>query len=150
MSNFVKGTAHYAFLKRTSPVNQKYCMDLINLDEDSVAKLEAEGVSVKDSEEKGRWIGLTSQYPAVVKDSKGNELPDSVVNTIGNGSLVSVPIKTYNTQYKKETFTKVTLGTVFVEKLVKYEVLPETEEDAFVYTPSEESEDTLNDDEIPF
>jgi hypothetical protein len=158
---YIKAQIMYPFLKRQNPLNKKYTLDLVNLDEATISKLKKAGVTLKkDTKGKGKgdYIVISSnKYPANVYDSRGNELPDSVVNSMGSGSVVSVPLKTYQTEYQGDIFTKVTLGNVRVHEYVEYKPEGLDDEDGFVYGgPQDDSDPHIDvddddlDDDIPF
>lgn len=157
---YIKAEIMYPFMQSTNPLNKKYTVDLVNLSEEAIAQLEAEGITVKEDKSgkgKGHFVVATSNFPTNVYDTQGNELPSNVVRRIGNGSVISMPIKTYTTKFGKETFTKLTLGTVRVLEMVEY--TPSGHEGSFVYdgpAPDDQKGEDQHDDkadledEIPF
>lgn len=148
---YVTGIAMYPALARQNRMTGKYSMDITQLDDETVKALEEEGVNVKESDDKGRWILVKSDYKPKVKDTKGNDVPDEVIQKIGNGSKVSIPLKVYMTEYKKKKYYKVSLGTVFLRKLEEFQLAPDfdDEDDDFVVDVNQ-SKDEFVDDDIPF
>ena len=152
--NYIQAEVHWPFLRRKQ--NEKFAMELTNLSEQAVDTLKEEGVTLSDSDTKGTWLAVKSNYPPRVFDTAGNELPDEVVEKIGNGSVISMAVTTYSTSYNKKKFTRVNLQGFTLVKMKEF--IPdgggsvgEYEGEGFVYDGgSDAPKDDVLDDDIPF
>lgn len=136
---YINCTFNWVFAMKPHPVSGKYTMDLCNLSDKVVEFFEQEGVTVKEDDEKGKYVQSSSQYP--LKFIRGLEQnDDGTWPLIGNGSTGRVGIALYNTTYKKKTFRKVSVRRMAISNLVPFESGPDPLDDADELSYDEGSE----------
>jgi len=110
---------YWAFLSETNNLSGKYQVDVCNLNDAQVDKLEDEGIKVRTKEDdRGYFITCKSaKYPINAYDKNGD-----VINVkVANGSKADVLIKPY--EWKSPTGTKGTSGGIaklVVTDLIEY------------------------------
>ncbi len=104
---------YWPSLYEVNPTSQKYQVDIVNLNEKQIEKLESLGIDVKSKDdERGFFVTCKSKYEIVPYNTNGDELERSI--KVGNGSRADVLVKPYS--WKGPTGNKgVSLG---VTKLV--------------------------------
>lgn len=126
----IKGTAYWPFLRKENPMKEGfYTLEIGDLDKETARKLAEIGVSVKkskpkdDSElDKGIFVSTKAslKYPVRVVDSSNEEMPEEIVEKIGNGTKVKVIVTPYDWTFKRESGVGLGLGTVKVLELKEY------------------------------
>jgi hypothetical protein len=124
---------YWPSLYEVNPTSQKYQVDIVNLNEAQVQKLEGLGIDVKTKDdERGFFVTCKSKYEIVPYNTKGDALERSI--KVGNGSRADVLVKPYS--WKGPTGNKgVSLG---VTKLVVTDLKQYVPEDNLM-----EEEETL-------
>ena len=124
----VQADIMWAFLDTPNTLSGKYQVDLCNLTQEAVKKLEGMGVNVRtksDQPEKGHFVTAKSvNYPIKTEDAQGN--PISV--KVGNGSKGIALLKPYEYTYQKKKGVSVGINKLIVTDLVVYEGSEQSEE----------------------
>ena len=121
---YINATFEWCYVTTPHPVNGKYSVDLCHLSDKAVEILEENGVNVRESEEKGRFVQSSSQYP--LKFIRGvDENEDGTWPIIGSGSTGRVGLAFYETTYMKKRYKKVSVRRMSVSKFVPYERGPD-------------------------
>jgi len=111
---------YWPSLYEVNPTSNKYQVDIVNLNEKQVAKLESLGIEIKTKDdERGFFVTCKSKYEIVPYDRNGDALERSI--KVGNGSRADVLVKPYS--WKGPTGNKgVSLGVtkLVVTELNKY------------------------------
>ena len=111
---------YWPSLYEVNPTSNKYQVDIVNLNEKQVAKLESLGIEIKTKDdERGFLVTCKSKYEIVPYDRNGDALERSI--KVGNGSRADVLVKPYS--WKGPTGNKgVSLGVtkLVVTELNKY------------------------------
>ena len=97
----INATVSFPSLTRPDAMSGKYCVQLANLSDAAVEKLEEMGVNVKfkdDSYGRGKFIECKSAYP--IDNSKFTTVVDEQglpmdADAVGPGSKVTTTVKTY-------------------------------------------------------
>lgn len=117
----IKGVLAFPHLAEMDE-NDKYSLQIGNLSEAAVEKLESVGVDVKykDDDKYGRgfFITSTSKYPFKPVDADGLPLDGS---TIGYGSVVRAKVSTYDWKYKQKSGVGVRVIHLVIDELVEPE-----------------------------
>jgi hypothetical protein len=131
----IQGTAYWAkIVGEPQPgfdkSQKEWSLDL-SVNDDTVAKLKAEGLGPKiknKQDDRGNFISFKRKQiradgsfaqPIPIKDAKGQDWDGKTL--IGNGSLVNVMFLINDTEYKGKKFKKPGILKVQVVKLVEYE-----------------------------
>ena len=112
----LKATVFWSFHQRVNEMSGKYMMDLGNLSDAAVEALEAIGVEVRDSEDKGKFITCKSSKPIRVYDTDGDEINEE----IGNGSKAKAIIGVYDWKYKNKSGKSPSIKKIVITDLVEY------------------------------
>jgi len=89
----VKGDAYWASFKEVNSMSGKYQVDICNLDDATVSKLESKGIIIKTKTEKpeqGRFITAKSQFAPSLFNADKTDFPTEKL--VGNGSTVKVAV----------------------------------------------------------
>jgi hypothetical protein len=158
MSNVLRGEIFWPCLRKPNDLSGKIQYDLGNMDADSLKLLKAHGIPTKTKgDDRGAFITVkgSPEYPPKVMDSQRNPLSEPV--SLGNGTKVKVPFKTYEWTFKGKSGTGVGIGEIMVLKMVTYQGSGDgddalAEEDGYVSAAAQPSELTAEDldDEVPF
>ncbi len=122
---------YWAFLSETNNLSGKYQVDVCNLTEPQIDKLEAEGIKVKTKEDdRGYFITCKStKYPINAYDKSGNEIKVKVANQ----SKADVLVKPYSwTSPTGMKGTSAGIAKLVVTDLIEYrdEAIDSIEEDS--------------------
>jgi hypothetical protein len=124
----VQADIMWAFLDTPNQLSGKYQVDLCNLTQEAVKKLETMGVSVRskpDQPEKGFFITAKSvNYPIKTEDTSGN----AITAKVGNGSKGIALLKPYEYTYQKKKGVGIGINKLIVTDLVVYEGGEQAEE----------------------
>ncbi len=114
--------------------NGKYSVQLANLSQAAVTKLEDLGVDVKfkddDKYGRGQYVNTTSKFPYKVTIDSPEGPVDAKGMEIGYGSVVRARVSTYNWTYGKKAGVGVRVETMHIDELVEKPVdqIDDTEE----------------------
>lgn len=114
-------TLMWAFLTKKREGNEKYSVNLCNLSEAAVDKLEEMGIEVKrnaDKPEQGYFITCYSVNPFRPRDTSGVLIDPEIL--VGNGSKATVVVEPYHWQYQKKKGTSAHISTMIITDLVEY------------------------------
>lgn len=120
----VKCKLMWAFLERKNELSDAYQVDLCNLSNDAVNKLEEEGLTVRkrdDQPEKGFFITAKSKnFPINVIDEDGKFIDGNVV---GNGTEAVAAVTSYEWKFKNKTGKSPSIAKngLVITKLVRYD-----------------------------
>jgi hypothetical protein len=89
----IKADIMWAFLTSHNPKSDKYQVDLCNLSEAAVERLESMGITVGDKEGKGQFITVKSTRPIRAFNPEG-DLIEGVL--VGNGSKATAVVTYYD------------------------------------------------------
>jgi hypothetical protein len=154
MSNVLRGEIFWPSLRKPNELSGKLQYDLGNMDAASLKLLKDSGIPTKNKgDDRGDFVTVkgSPEYPPKIMDSKRNQLPEPV--TLGNGTTVKVPFKTYEWTFKNKSGVAVGIGEIMVLKMVQYESSGDEgdtleEEDGYVAPTSQTPE--LEAEEDPF
>jgi hypothetical protein len=117
----VKAVLMWAFLSKANDMSEKFQVELTNLSEQAVDRLEGIGLSVHvnpEKPEKGFYITCKSAKPIKAFDSDGDEIPPAVL--IGNGSKATVVVSGYDWTYKGKKGRSASIRKLIVTDLIEY------------------------------
>lgn len=121
-------TLYWAFLDEKNDLSDKYQVDLCNLNDAQVEKLEDLGLVVRNKgDDRGNFLTAKSaRYPITPYTTSGDEIKEKVAN----GSKASVLFDTYEWNFKNKTGVSMGIKKLIVTDLIPYEaVANESEED---------------------
>ncbi len=112
-------TLYWAFLTEKNDLSDKYQVDLCNLNDAQVEKLEDLGLVVRNKgDDRGNFItAKSSRYPITPYTTSGDEIHDKVAN----GSKASVLFDTYEWNFKNKTGVSMGIKKLIVTDLIAYE-----------------------------
>jgi len=116
---FVDVTLYWAFLTEKNDLSDKYQVDLCNLTDQQVEKLEDLGLVVRNKgDDRGNFLTAKSaRYPITPYTTSGDEIHDKVAN----GSKASVLFDTYEWNFKNKTGVSMAVKKLIVTDLIAYE-----------------------------
>ena len=92
----IRGTIAFPNLEREDSMAGKYTVQLANLSDAAVEKLEELGIKVSfkdgDKYERGNFITCKSKFPIIPKDVDGNSF-EGMTERVGYGSVVRAALK---------------------------------------------------------
>lgn len=88
----IKGNLYWPWLNKIHQMSGKYQVTIGQLDKDLAKTLKEAGGVVKKDDKMGYCITVKSKNRPEVKDCQLNNLDDSTINSIGNGTLAEVSI----------------------------------------------------------
>lgn len=159
---------YYPALVNKNSMSDKFQVNIGNLTDEHVKVLVDDlGVDPKqikepktglDDEKKqeaadaqGRYIVARSEYPVKVVNGKQAPLEESIIKSIGNGSVANVQVNSYDWTFKKESGVSAGLQQVMLlkrEEFIGFKSEFEDEADELDKTSGQEFEDEF--DDIPF
>tara|TARA_R110002095_G_scaffold204420_1_gene187141 strand:+ start:68 stop:475 length:408 start_codon:yes stop_codon:yes gene_type:complete len=109
----------FAFLEKNE-MSDKYQVDISELSEEHVDRLEGMGVSVKNKgDDRGYFVTAKStNHQPHVEDTDGFKM----IKPVGNGSKCTFIVKPYDYNFKGKTGVSLGLQKARVDDLVAYEV----------------------------
>lgn len=112
-------TLFWAFLDEKNDLSDKYQVDLCNLTDKQVEKLEDLGLVVRNKgDDRGNFLtAKSSKYPIVPYTTSGDEIHEKVAN----GSKASVLFDTYEWNFKNKTGVSMGIKKLIVTDLIPYE-----------------------------
>ena len=116
----------FSFLEKNE-MSDKYQVDVSQLSEEQVDRLEGMGISVKNKgDDRGYFVtAKSSKYAPHVEDVDGFKMTDAV----GNGSKCTFIVKPYDYNFKGKTGVSLGLSKARVNDLVRYEAATTSFED---------------------
>ena len=146
----------WAKLGTPSEMSNKYQVDLVELDEDTVKTLEKAGINVRDGADKkhpapeiGKYVVASATRPVPVIDAKRNAIHE--LDSIGNGSIANVVVKPYDWTFKGKSGVGCGLQAVqFEEEPKEYSGAADMFDDVKGGYEAPPKKDVLAEDEIPF
>lgn len=112
-------TLYWAFLDEKNDLSDKYQVDLCNLNDAQVEKLEDLGLVVRNKgDDRGNFLtAKSSKYPITPYTTSGDEIHEKVAN----GSKASVLFDTYEWNFKNKTGVSMGIKKLIVTDLIAYE-----------------------------
>lgn len=112
-------TLYWAFLTEKNDLSDKYQVDLCNLNDAQVEKLEDLGLVVRNKgDDRGNFLtAKSSKYPITPYTTSGDEIHEKVAN----GSKASVLFDTYEWNFKNKTGVSMGIKKLIVTDLIAYE-----------------------------
>lgn len=112
-------TLYWAFLDEKNDLSDKYQVDLCNLNDAQVEKLEDLGLVVRNKgDDRGNFLtAKSSKYPITPYTTSGDEIHEKVAN----GSKASVLFDTYEWNFKNKTGVSMGIKKLIVTDLIPYE-----------------------------
>lgn len=114
----IKATLYWANLTTENEESGKYQVDLGNLSEAAVDKLEEMGLEVNYKEDRGDYITCKSTRPIRALDAETKE--DIAHIGVGNGTKAVAAVGTYEWTYKKKKGVSASLKRLTITDLVQY------------------------------
>jgi len=114
----IQATAFWFSFLEKNEMSDKYQVDVSQLSEEQVDRLEELGISVKNKgDDRGYFVtAKSSKFAPRVEDADGFQMTDPV----GNGSKVTFIIKPYDYNFKGKTGVGVGLSKARVDELVVF------------------------------
>ncbi len=119
-------TLYWAFLDEKNDLSDKYQVDLCNLNDAQVEKLEDLGLVVRNKgDDRGNFLtAKSSKYPITPYTTSGDEIHEKVAN----GSKASVLFDTYEWNFKNKTGVSMGIKKLIVTDLIAYEAAIDEED----------------------
>jgi len=121
----IRGTVAFPNLEREDSMAGKYTVQLANLSDAAVEKLEELGVKVSfkdgDKYERGNFITCKSKFPIIPKDVDGNSF-EGMAERVGYGSVVRAAIKPIEWKMGGRSGVSPRIQFMVIDKLVEPEV----------------------------
>lgn len=167
MAVLKKVTLFYPALATPNQMSDKYQVNIGGLTDEHIKALKEMGVDASQIKEpqkfddpkkqeiadaQGKFIVARSEFPVKVVNGKKKDIDETVIKTIGNGSVANVQLNSYDWTFKGKQGTSAGLQQVMLLKHVKYEGFAdefdqeedELEADGF----DEDTLDELEEDEL--
>ena len=112
---------YWACLSQPNQMSGKYQVDLCNLSDAAVEKLESTGVKVMNNEDKadqGAYVTAKSKYVIEPVNTAGDQLAGIEV---GNGSKARAVVRPYEWSFKGKQGVSVSLMKLVIDDLVIFE-----------------------------
>ena len=121
----IRGTVAFPNLEREDSMAGKYTVQLANLSDAAVEKLEELGIKVSfkdgDKYERGNFITCKSKFPIVPKDVDGNSF-EGMTERVGYGSVVRAAVKPIEWKMGGRSGVSPRIQFMVIDKLVEPEV----------------------------
>ncbi len=121
----IRGTVAFPNLEREDSMAGKYTVQLANLSDAAVEKLEELGVKVSfkdgDKYERGNFIPIKSKFPIIPKDVDGNSF-EGMTERVGYGSVVRAAVKPIEWKMGGRSGVSPRIQFMVIDKLVEPEV----------------------------
>ena len=121
----IRGTVAFPNLEREDSMAGKYTVQLANLSDAAVEKLEELGIKVSfkdgDKYERGNFITCKSKFPIVPKDVDGNSF-EGMTERVGYGSVVRAALKPIEWKMGGRSGVSPRIQFMVIDKLVEPEV----------------------------
>ena len=120
----IKATVAFPNLEREDAMAGKYTVQLANLSDAAVEKLEELGIKVSykdgDKYERGNYIVCKSKFPIIPKDVDGNSF-EGMTERVGYGSIVRAAIKPVEWQMGGRSGVSARVQFMVIDRLVEPE-----------------------------
>ena len=120
----IRGTIAFPNLEREDSMAGKYTVQLANLSDAAVEKLEELGIKVSfkdgDKYERGNFITCKSKFPIIPKDVDGNSF-EGMTERVGYGSVVRVALKPVEWKMGGRSGVSPRLQFMVIDRLVEPE-----------------------------
>lgn len=120
----IRATIAFPNLEREDAMAGKYTVQLANLSDAAVEKLEELGIKVSfkdgDKYERGNYITCKSKFPIIPKDVDGNSF-EGMTNRVGYGSVVRAALKPVEWTMGGRSGVSARLQFMVIDKLVEPE-----------------------------
>ena len=121
----IRGTVAFPNLECEDSMAGKYTVQLANLSDAAVEKLEELGIKVSfkdgDKYERGNFITCKSKFPIVPKDVDGNSF-EGMTERVGYGSVVRAALKPIEWKMGGRSGVSPRIQFMVIDKLVEPEV----------------------------
>jgi hypothetical protein len=121
----IRGTVAFPNLEREDSMAGKYTVQLANLSDAAVEKLEELGIKVSfkdgDKYERGNFITCKSKFPIIPKDVDGNSF-EGMTDRVGYGSVVRAALKPVEWKMGGRSGVSPRIQFMVIDKLVEPEV----------------------------
>lgn len=121
----IRGTVAFPNLEREDSMAGKYTVQLANLSDAAVEKLEELGIKVSfkdgDKYERGNFITCKSKFPIIPKDVDGNSF-EGMTERVGYGSVVRAALKPVEWKMGGRSGVSPRIQFMVIDKLVEPEV----------------------------
>lgn len=126
---FVDVTLFWPFLNEKNDLSGKYQVDLSNLSDAQVEKLEDLGLTVRNKgDDRGNFLtAKSSKFPITPYSTSGDDLSGV---QIGNGSKATILFDTYEWNFKNKTGVSLGIKKLIVTDVVEYNKGGAAEEEA--------------------
>jgi len=123
----IEATAFWFSFLEKNEMSDKYQVDISELSEEHVDRLEGMGVSVKNKgDDRGYFVtAKSSKFAPHVEDDMGFKMTEAV----GNGSKCTFIVKPFDYNFKGKTGVSLGLSKARVNDLVRYETAGASFED---------------------
>lgn len=113
---------YWASLSKVNDLSNKYQVDLCNLSDAAVDKLQSVGLAIHSDPEKkaeqGNYVTAKSAYPIEAVNTAGDKL-DGI--EVGNGSKARAVVRPYDWNFKGKQGTSLGILKLVVDDLVIFE-----------------------------
>lgn len=120
----IRATIAFPNLEREDSMASKYTVQLANLSDAAVEKLEELGIKVSfkdgDKYERGNFITCKSKFPIIPKDVDGNSF-EGMTERVGYGSVVRAALKPIEWKMGGRSGVSARLQFMVIDKLVEPE-----------------------------
>jgi hypothetical protein len=120
----IRGTIAFPNLEREDSMAGKYTVQLANLSDAAVEKLEELGIKVSfkdgDKYERGNFITCKSKFPIIPKDVDGNSF-EGMTERVGYGSVVRAALKPVEWKMGGRSGVSPRLQFMVIDRLVEPE-----------------------------
>lgn len=120
----IRGTIAFPNLEREDSMASKYTVQLANLSDAAVEKLEELGIKVSfkdgDKYERGNFITCKSKFPIIPKDVDGNSF-EGMTERVGYGSVVRAALKPVEWKMGGRSGVSPRLQFMVIDRLVEPE-----------------------------
>ena len=121
----IKATVAFPNLEREDSMASKYTVQLANLSDAAVEKLEELGIKVSykdgDKYERGNFITCKSKFPIIPKDVDGNSF-EGMTERVGYGSIVRAALKPVEWKMGGRSGVSPRIQFMVIDRLVEPEV----------------------------
>lgn len=124
----IKGvTLFWQSVSERNQMSGKYQIDISDLREETVKKLEEMGVDVKNKgDERGYFVTCKSDYPIDCYDITGDAVKG---NMIGNGSIADAIVNPYEWKFRNKEGVSLGISKLIITELEVYEAVDNINEE---------------------
>lgn len=113
----VKAVLKWAMLTKVNAMSQKYQVDLTELSDEAVQKLDEIGIKARKKDDSGWMVTAKSSRPIEAVDTNGNPITE----ILGNGSMAIVKLSAYDWTYQGKSGKSPSIVELKVTELLPYE-----------------------------